>query len=82
MFGLLEGSGLVGLHSDDITRTLPHLAIDWPGHNPNGGAIVGVLVAARADVRRPPQRSSRSVGPGCEAWGQIKSAGGGLWHRS
>jgi hypothetical protein len=31
-----------------LTRTLPHVAIDWPGHNPNGGAIVGVLVAAGA----------------------------------
>jgi ankyrin repeat protein len=31
-------------------RTLLHIATDWPGHFPNGPAIVGALVAAGADV--------------------------------
>jgi uncharacterized protein len=33
-----------------ITRTLLHVATDWPGHFPNGPATVGVLVRAAADV--------------------------------
>ena len=33
-----------------MTRTLLHVATDWPGHYPNGAAVVGVLVAAGADV--------------------------------
>jgi hypothetical protein len=36
-----------------ITRTLLHIATDWPGHYPNGAAIVGVLAAAGADVNAP-----------------------------
>jgi uncharacterized protein len=31
-------------------RTLLHIATDWPGHFPNGPAIVAVLVAAGAEV--------------------------------
>jgi len=31
-------------------RTLLHIAADWPGHFPNGPAIVAALVAAGADV--------------------------------
>jgi FOG: Ankyrin repeat len=33
-----------------MTRTLLHVATDWPGHYPNGAAIVAVLVEAGADV--------------------------------
>jgi ankyrin repeat protein len=33
-----------------ITRTLLHVTTDWPGHFPNGAAIVGMLAAAGADV--------------------------------
>jgi hypothetical protein len=36
-----------------MTRTLLHIATDWPGHYPNGAAIVGVLAAAGADVNAP-----------------------------
>ena len=32
------------------TRTLLHVATDWPGHFPNGAATVAVLVEAGADV--------------------------------
>jgi hypothetical protein len=32
------------------SRTLLHVATDWPGHFPNGAATVAVLVAAGADV--------------------------------
>jgi ankyrin repeat protein len=31
-------------------RTLLHIATDWPGHFPNGPAIVAALIAAGADV--------------------------------
>ncbi|WDZ82775.1 ankyrin repeat domain-containing protein [Micromonospora cathayae] len=33
-----------------VSRTLLHVAADWPGHYPNGAATVAVLVAAGADV--------------------------------
>jgi ankyrin repeat protein len=33
-----------------MSRTLLHVATDWPGHFPNGAETVAVLVAAGADV--------------------------------
>ncbi len=33
-----------------MSRTLLHIATDWPGHYPNGAATVAVLVDAGADV--------------------------------
>jgi uncharacterized protein len=41
------GSASVG------TRTLLHLATDWPGHFPNGAAVVAVLIEAGADPNAP-----------------------------
>jgi ankyrin repeat protein len=35
---------------DGMSRTLLHVATDWPGHFPNGSTTVAVLVAAGADV--------------------------------
>ena len=35
---------------DGMSRTLLHVATDWPGHFPNGPATVAVLVEAGADV--------------------------------
>jgi ankyrin repeat protein len=32
------------------SRTLLHIATDWPGHYPNGARTVAVLIAAGADV--------------------------------
>lgn len=32
------------------TRSLLHVATDWPGHYPNGPATVAILIAAGADV--------------------------------
>lgn len=43
------GSGAEG----PATRTLLHVATDWPGHFPGGPAIVGVLVEAGADMNAP-----------------------------
>lgn len=33
-----------------MSRTLLHVATDWPGHFPNGPAVVAALVAAGTDV--------------------------------
>jgi ankyrin repeat protein len=46
--------------NDGMTRTLLHVATDWPGHFPNGAATVAVLVAAGADV------NARFTGPHTE----------------
>jgi ankyrin repeat protein len=35
---------------DGMSRTLLHVATDWPGHFPNGAAIIVALVEAGADV--------------------------------
>jgi len=42
------------------SRTLLHIATDWPGHFPNGAAVVAALVEAGADV------DARFVGPHAE----------------
>jgi len=47
------GLGAARLGDDDEegkSRTLLHVATDWPGHFPNGAASVAALVAAAADV--------------------------------
>ena len=43
-----------------MNRSLLHVATDWPGHFPNGPAIVDALVAAGADV------NARFTGPHTE----------------
>lgn len=50
------------LGDDDcgMSRTLLHIATDWPGHFPNGVATVAVLVQAGADV------NARFTGPHTE----------------
>lgn len=42
--------GKTSSHSCEMSRTLLHVATDWPGHYPNGPQIVAALVAAGADV--------------------------------
>ena len=49
-----EHPGLAGARLDDppegcdpgITRSLLHVVTDWPGHYPNGAAMVALLVEA------------------------------------
>jgi len=41
-----------------VSRTLLHIAADWPGHFPNGARTVAILLAAGADV------NARVVHPG------------------
>jgi ankyrin repeat protein len=43
-----------------LTRTLLHVATDWPGHFPHGVATVAALIAAGADV------NARFTGPHTE----------------
>ncbi len=38
---------------DGASRTLLHVATDWPGHFPNGPAVVAMLAGAGADVDAP-----------------------------
>ena len=45
---------------DGISRTLLHVATDWPGHFPNGAATIAALVEAGADV------NARFTGPHTE----------------
>jgi hypothetical protein len=57
----LAAAGLGGdvdnLGDGGMVRFLMHVATDWPGHYPNGAAVVRLLVAAGADV------NARFVGP-------------------
>ena len=47
----------------DCYRTLLHAATDWPGHFPNGPAVVARLVAAGADVDAHSRFSSHTETP-------------------
>jgi uncharacterized protein len=47
----------------DAYRTLLHAATDWPGHFPNGPAVVQLLVAAGADVNAHSRFSSHAETP-------------------
>lgn len=44
-------------------RTLLHVATDWPGHFPNGAAVVAMLIAAGADPNAPVANSWHSETP-------------------
>jgi hypothetical protein len=62
---LTENAGLAGarLGRDDpngMTRSLLHVATDWPGHFPNVAATIAALVEAGADV------NARFTGPHTE----------------
>lgn len=63
-----EHPGLAGARLGDphegcdpgMTRSLLHVVTDWPGHYPNGAAMVALLVEAGADV------NARFTGPHTE----------------
>jgi len=42
--------GNVAHDPGEMSRSLLHVATDWPGHYPNGPQTVAALVAAGADV--------------------------------
>jgi hypothetical protein len=46
----LATAGIVEDKTGGATRSLLHVATDWPGHYPNVGQTIGTLVAAGADV--------------------------------
>ena len=46
----LATASLGGCGSGEMSRTLLHVATDWPGHFPNGAATVAALIAHGADV--------------------------------
>ncbi|MGH8251933.1 MAG: ankyrin repeat domain-containing protein [Steroidobacteraceae bacterium] len=37
----------------NTSRTLLHIATDWPGHFPNGAATIAALIAAGAEINAP-----------------------------
>ena len=43
------------------TRSLLHVTADWPGHFPNGAAVVTALIAAGADPNAPGMGRSRET---------------------
>jgi ankyrin repeat protein len=45
----LAGARLGDDDPDGMSRTLLHVATDWPGHHPNGRQVVELLVASGAD---------------------------------
>ncbi len=48
---LIDHDGLATARlDDDVSRSLLHVATDWPGHRPHGVAVVTALVEAGADV--------------------------------
>src|SRR5207244_4518069 len=51
--------GATSRNSCEMSRTLLHVATDWPGHYPNGAAIVAALIAAGAEVPPWSARPSR-----------------------
>jgi ankyrin repeat protein len=54
------GSGPGEGHNPGMSRSLLHVATDWPGHFPSVAAVVNLLVAAGADV------NARFTGPHTE----------------
>lgn len=48
--------------ADGMSRTLLHVATDWPGHFPSGPAVVGALIEAGVDVN-PVRRSAHRDAP-------------------
>lgn len=61
-----EQPGLASARIGDakgVSRTPLHIATDWPGHFPNGPAVVAMLIRAGADPNAPVQGSWHSETP-------------------
>ncbi|MEO3812009.1 ankyrin repeat domain-containing protein [Sphaerisporangium sp. B11E5] len=61
---LHEHPGLVAVRlgaEGGVSRTLLHVATDWPGHYPNGPEVVRTLVGAGADVESRFEGSHRET---------------------
>jgi hypothetical protein len=46
-----------------VSRTLLHVAADWPGHFPNGASTVAALIAAGADANAPVMHTQPNGSP-------------------
>jgi hypothetical protein len=49
LLGEHPGLASTRIDKDGKSRTVLHIATDWPGHFPNGAAIVATLIDAGAD---------------------------------
>ena len=82
-----EGLGAASIrdeNGDGVSRTLLHVATDWPGHFPNVAVTIRALVAAGADVdaRNAPGTETAlhwaASGDDIEAIDALVAAGAGI----
>lgn len=57
------GLAMARIGDETSSRTLLHAATDWPGHFPNGPAVIALLIEAGADINARYRGSSHSETP-------------------